>query len=134
VPESLLDSLHELTVADVMLATPKTLPADTTVAEARSQLANSHVQMLLLTDGARFCGAVTAIPDDADPSAPALGHADPEAETIAPAESAETAYARASRDPHRRVIVLDSEGDLRGLVCLNPTLTRFCRGRGGDDG
>jgi len=130
---ALLDSLHELTVADVMLATPKTLSAQTTVAEARNQLANSHVQMLLLTDGAVFRGAVTGIPEDADPSALALRYSDPDAETIAPTESAEAAYARTSRIPHRRMIVLDSEGILRGLVCLNPRCTGFCTGRGDDN-
>jgi len=130
---ALLDSLHELTVADVMLATPKTLSTQTTVAEARSQLANSHVQMLLLTDGALYRGAVTSIPDDADPSALALRYIDPDAETIAPTDPAEAAYERSSHSPYRRVIVLDSEGVLRGLVCLNPSRTGFCSGRAGDD-
>jgi CBS-domain-containing membrane protein len=133
VPGSLLESLHELTVADVMLATPMTLPSDTTVAEARAQLANTHVQMLLLADGDLFRGAVTGIPDDADPAAPALGYVDREAGTISPTEPAEVGYERTSRSPQRRLVVLDPSGALVGLICLNPGLTGFCRGRPDDD-
>ncbi|MFZ0343110.1 MAG: hypothetical protein WAL31_12350 [Gaiellaceae bacterium] len=129
---ALPESLHELTVADVMLATPKTLPAATTVAEAREALANQHVQMLLLIDGTAFHGAVTNIPNDADPSSPVSEHVDAAAETLAPTESAEVAYERTSLSRHRRVVVLGANGDLLGLVCLNPTLTGFCTGRPGD--
>jgi CBS domain-containing protein len=125
---ALLESLNQRTVADVMLATPKTLPVETTVAEAREALANEHVQMLLLTDGAVYRGAVTGIPDDADPASAVLRYADPAAETIAPTESAEVAYERARLSPSRRVVVLDENGRLLGLVCLNVTLTRFCSG------
>ena len=118
--------LEGLSVADVMLAMPKTLPGDTTVADARAMLANPHVQMLLLTDGAAFRGAVTGIPDDADPSAPALEYADPATETIDAAEPAEAAFARSSANPYRRLVVLDGEGALEGLVCLNARHTGFC--------
>jgi CBS domain-containing protein len=125
---ALQESLHDLTVADVMLAGPKTLSVDTTVAEARAALADQHVQMLLLTEGTAFRGAVTSIPDEADPASPALRFVDPAAETIAPTEPAEIAYERTGLSPYRRVVVLDSNGALVGLVCLNPTLTRFCNG------
>lgn len=116
-----------------MLATPKTLPVETTVAEAREALVNDHVQMLLFTEGAAFRGAVTGIPEEADPSSPALDYVDATAETIAPTASAEVAYEASSSSPHRRIIVLDAEGALLGLVCLNPARTRFCTGRPGDD-
>jgi len=123
------EALRGLTARDVMLAAPKTLPCHVTVAEAREMLADDHVQMLLLTDGPVFRGAVTSLPDGADPASPALDHADPSAETIAPTESAEAAYERTSRSPYRRVIVVGPDGTLAGLLCLNPTLTRFCSGR-----
>ena len=125
---SLVDSLYELTVADVMLATPKTLPSDTTVLEAREALGRENVQMLLLSDGPVFCGAVTSIPDDADPASLVLPYANSAAETIAPTDSAKVAYERTRLSPHRRVVVLDSRGLLLGLVCLNSTLTQFCTG------
>jgi hypothetical protein len=124
-------SLRGLSVADVMLATPKTLPSETTVADARVALANEHVQMLLLTDGSVFRGAVTNIPEHADPAGAALEYADPDAETIAPTESAETGYTLTSRQPRRRVIVLGQEGALLGLLCLDETRTRFCAGPAG---
>jgi len=125
---SLVESLHDLTVADVMLPTPKTLPADTTVAEAREALANQRVQMLLLLDGTAYCGAVTTIPDEADPAASALRYVDPAAETMAPTEPADIAYRRTTLSPHGRMVVLDSNGELVGLVCLNSTRTLFCTG------
>jgi CBS domain-containing protein len=123
------ESLRGLSVADVMLPTPKTLPSRATVADARRALGNQHVQMLLLTDGSVFRGAVTGIPDHADPLSPALAHADPAPETIPPTESAELGFTRTSRNPHRRLIVLDGDGTLLGLLCLNTTLTHFCTRR-----
>ena len=117
-----------------MLATPKTLPSRTTVADARLALANEHVQMLLFTDGVVFRGAVTDIPEHADPTVAALAYADLDAETIAPTESAETAFRLTSGNPHRRVIVLGEDGALLGLLCLNKTRTRFCVPRDGSAG
>lgn len=125
------ETLSGLTAADVMVASPKTLDADVRVATAREALAADHVQMLLLTDGRRLRGAVTSIPEQADQAAPALDYADRAPETIEPTESAEVAYERASLSPHRRVVVLGSNDELLGLVCLNSTLTRFCSGGGG---
>jgi CBS domain-containing protein len=126
VETSLLESLRGLTVADVMLTAPKTLPPDTSVAVAREALADDHVQILLLGDGRDFRGAVTAIPERADAAAPALGYADAGAETIAPTETAEAGYERARRTPTRRVIVLDRGGQLVGLLCLKRSLSGFC--------
>ena len=57
----------ETTVSDVMLRRPKTLPADVTVADAQKAFEHASVKMLLLVEGDRFRGAVTAIPTDADP-------------------------------------------------------------------
>jgi len=122
------ESLRGQTVADVMLATPKTLPADTTVAHARAALADDRVQMLLLTDGSVFRGAVTGIPEDADEAAAALAYADQAVETMSPSESAEAGYERTSQSPHRRVVVLGADDSLVGLLCLNPTRTHFCSG------
>jgi CBS domain-containing protein len=129
---ALPESLHELTVADVMLGNPKTIPSGTTVGEAREALSDHHVQMLLLVDGTAFQGAVTSIPDDADPGSLVSEYVDPTTETLAPTESAEVAYERTSLSPRRRVVVLGEDGDLLGLVCLNPALTGFCTGRPGD--
>jgi CBS domain-containing protein len=128
VAQSLLESLRGLTVADVMLVTPKTSPADISVSVARVALADRHVQMVLLTEGRVFRGAVTEIPEGADPDSPAIAYADAAAETIAATEPAEAAYERTRRNPHRRVVVLGPDRELVGLLCLDRTLTKFCRG------
>jgi CBS domain-containing protein len=113
--------------ADLMLRDPKTLPAGATVADVRAVLANAHVQMALLTEDRAFRGAITALPDDAPAEAAALGFADPSPPTIAPDESAAEAFTRANASPHRRVLVLDQDENLLGLLCLNASRTRFCK-------
>lgn len=112
--------------ADLMLRNPKTLAADATVAEVRELLDNPKVQMVLLADGPAFEGAVTAIPTDAEPTEPALGYADVSAATISPNAPAAEAFDRTAGSPTRRVIVLDEDRNLLGLLCLDPSLTRFC--------
>jgi CBS domain-containing protein len=113
-------------VTDVMLRDPKTVPWDATVEEVRAMLAKPSVELLLFTEGTSFRGAVAAIPDDAAPHSPARDFADLTPETISPTETAAVAYEVTARNPHRRVVVVDDDGTLLGLVCLDRTLTRFC--------
>jgi CBS domain-containing protein len=113
-------------VTDVMLSKPKTVPSSATVAEVREQLANDSVQMVLIADGGRFRGAVTELPADADGGARALDFADTQPESLSPSATAEEAFARTAAHPDRRVVVLDDDGALVGLVCLDETRTRFC--------
>lgn len=113
--------------ADLMLSSPKTLAADASVAQVREQLANPKVQMVLLADGRSFKGAVTRVPDEASPTDPALSYSEQSPETIAPDAPADEAFERAAASPNRRVIVLDDEDNLLGLLCLNPSRTGFCQ-------
>ncbi|MGZ4332878.1 MAG: CBS domain-containing protein [Gaiellaceae bacterium] len=115
-----------LVAADLMVANPKTLGADASVAEVRDQLADPKVQMVLLTDGRAFKGAVTRVPADAASSDLALVYVDADAHTISPHASADEAFERAAASPNRRVIVLDDDQNLLGLLCLNQTRTGFC--------
>jgi CBS domain-containing protein len=115
------------TVSDLMLREPKTMPADASVADVRAQLANPRVQMVLLAEGQIFKGAVTELPTDAAPTELALAYADREPETLSPDASADKAFERANASPNRRVIVLDEESNLLGLLCLNTARTGFCR-------
>ncbi len=115
------------TAADVMVAAPKTLPGAVTVAAAREALDDPHVQMLLLADGPVFRGAITRIPEAAEPEDGALRYVDPATETIGPNEPADVAFARTKLNPHRRVVVLDDDQNLLGLLCLDKTRTHFCR-------
>jgi hypothetical protein len=112
--------------ADLMLRDPKTLAADATVGEVREQLENPKVQVVLLTDGQRFKGAVTALPTGAAPTDPALLYSDESPDSIGPDASAREAFERAAASPTRRVLVLDEDCNLLGLLCLDPTRTRFC--------
>lgn len=109
-----------------MLRSPKTLAAEATVAEVREQFENPKVQMVLLVDGRAFAGAVTAIPAGAAPSDLARSYRDEAPETIRPDVPAEEAFERAAASSNRRVVVLDDEGNLLGLLCLNPSRTAFC--------
>jgi CBS-domain-containing membrane protein len=115
------------TAADLMLTEPKTLSAAASVAEVREQLDDPKVQMVLLTDGRAFRGAVTQIPADASPRDRALDYVDADAEIISPRASADDAFERAAASPNRRVIVLDDAENLLGLLCLNSSRTGFCR-------
>jgi len=113
--------------ADLMLRDPKTLPGDASVGEVRVQLGNPKVQMVLLAESGKLVGAVTDIPANAAGDEHAAGYTDPNPDTISPSESAITAFARAVASPHRRVIVVDDDGSLLGLLCLNASRTRFCQ-------
>jgi hypothetical protein len=115
------------TAADLMLRDPKTLPGDATVAEVGQILANPRVQLVLLADDGAFRGAITSLPDDAAPEAPAIAFADPAPETISPHEPAAVAFMRANASPNRRVVVLGPAGELLGLLCLNARRTGFCQ-------
>ena len=120
------ESLSGLTVADVMLRQPKTLPDSARVSEVRAMLANPSVQMILLADERVFRGAITALPDDAPDDDRALDYADLNPDSLPPTGDAATAFQLASENHHRRVVVLDEDGELLGLVCLNATRTGFC--------
>ena len=115
----------EPTVADVMLRKPKTLPADVTVADARSAFENQSVQMLLLVDGDRFRGAVTAIPADAGPNEPVVDFVDLSAPVVSEDMSVSDALARLEHRRSGRLVVLDGE-ELVGLVCLAKDGVTFC--------
>jgi CBS domain-containing protein len=122
-----------MTAADVMLRDPKTLPGGATVADVRAILANPKVQMVLLADERRFRGAITEIPDSALADEAALAYADADPETIAPTETSEVAFERATATPHRRVIVLGDDDQLLGLLCLNVSRTNFCQTSSSND-
>ena len=114
----------------MMLREPKTLPAEASVAEVREQLASPKVQMVLLADGGVFKGAVTHVPADVSPRDRALAYIDANVETISPHASADEAFERTAASPNRRVIVLDGDDNLLGLLCLNPDRTGFCQAPG----
>ena len=110
-----------------MLREPKTLPGSATVEDVRAQLSNPKVQLVLLADGGKFVGAVSALPSDAAADEEARGYVERDPDTVAPTEPAAAAFARTANSPHRRIVVVDESGNLVGLLCLDPSRTRFCR-------
>jgi CBS domain len=123
-----------LTVADVMLRHPKTLPSSASVREVRALLERPSVQMVLLADEGVFAGAVTELPAHAPADEPALPFADPSPTSLRPGDEAATAFSVTAALPHRRAVVLGETNALVGLVCLDETRTRFCGGGSGAAG
>ncbi len=116
----------QATVSEVMLRRPKTLPADVTVAEARTALERASVKMLLLVDGDRFRGAVTGIPEGADPDGLAAAFFDDAPPTATPDMPVSLALEQLEQKSHGRVVVVDEEERLVGLVCLATDGVSFC--------
>lgn len=116
-------------VAEVMISAPKVHPsASTTVAAARSALADDHVHMVLLVDETmRLVG--TVIRDDL-PEAPddllALDVARLEGRTVKDDEPVERLLTQLRDVVPRRLAVVDDATVLRGLVCLKRSLRGFC--------
>jgi CBS domain-containing protein len=115
-----------LTVADVMVRRPKTLPADVTVAEARTALEYEKVKILLLVDGERFAATISAIPSEAVADEAAVRFADEAPPLVTEDASVEDALEMLDRRPNGRLVVLDEQGTLRGLVCLTSDGREFC--------
>ncbi len=120
----------ETRVRDVMVHSPKTLPADSSVADLRRFFANPHHMTALLVDGALFAGAVdrvaidAGVPDDL----PARELADPAVDTIGPDAPVSAAVSRLDERSSHRLVVLDPDGrTLRGLVCLTRDRDGFCQ-------
>jgi CBS domain-containing protein len=110
------------TVADVMLAEARTIPKDTPVAAVRETFANPRVKLLLVADGDRFLG--TLAPGDL----PADGTIEAAVDEHVPRLRPQDGIARALEllEHTSRVPVVDAEGRLHGLVCLNRGKSAFC--------
>jgi len=119
-----------LTVKDAMVAAPKTVPAQATVADLRAMFANPHVVTALLVDGPRFVGVVhrTQLSDEIEDTLPAAALALRDIPTIGPDAPLTDALAMLDTGEERRLVVLDAGGDrLRGLLCLTGDRSGFCQ-------
>ncbi|HVW19353.1 MAG TPA: CBS domain-containing protein [Solirubrobacteraceae bacterium] len=119
----------DVRVADAMVAAPKTMPADATVADLRAAFANPHVLTALLVDGTAFAGAVErgALRDDLPDDRPARALARRDMPTIGPDAPLSEAIARLDADGGQRLVVVDRDGrTLRGLLCLTSDRSGFC--------
>jgi CBS domain-containing protein len=110
------------TVADVMLAEARTIPADTPVEEVRETFANPRVKLLLVADGERFLGTLS--PDDVPAAGTIAAGVDTGVPTLRPDDGIDRALELLEHTS--RVPVVAEDGRLRGLVCLNRGKSAFC--------
>jgi CBS domain-containing protein len=120
------------TVDQVMVTIPKTLDASSTVSTVRAALANDHVHMVLLVDGRRLLGTVTAadLASAVDPDSPAVAFSSLRGRIVQPGRPVRVVMASMVATGRRRLAVVDDDHRLLGLLCLKRTLDGFCT----DDG
>jgi CBS domain-containing protein len=124
------DVAEALRVRDAMVSSPKTTPADSTVADLRAVFANPHVVTALLVDGPDFAGVVhrDALPSDAPDDQPARALARRDVATIDPDAPLTAALTELDDRAEVRLVVLDPDGHtLRGLLCLTRDRNGFCQ-------
>ncbi len=124
------DEAAVLTVGEVMIPRPKTMPADALVADARRAFENASVRTVLLaSDDGTFRGAIErdALPAAARDDEHAAIYADTEPVTTTPDTPIPEAIRLLEDQPEPRLIVLDEDGaTLRGLLCFNRGSSEFC--------
>ena len=120
--------LTGLTVEDVMVTAPKTMPPTATVADARALFADDHLHMALITRRGRLLGTLVRadLAELGDDAAPALSRSRLDGRSVTLHEAAEDVRVRLIRHGQRRLAVVDDTGRLAGLVCLKRKLTGFC--------
>ena len=127
-PKRSREAVAGLDVRDVMVPQPKTLPVSASVADVRALFANTHVRSAVLVDGAAYAGMIdrAALPDDARGDEPAFPYSTRDLATVTPDDPISVALERLDEAGALRLAVLDPDGTLRGLLCLNGTATGFC--------
>jgi CBS domain-containing protein len=118
-----------MTVGEVMIARPKTLPGDAAVADVRHAFENPSVRTVLLADDGLFRGAIERdlLPPAAAADEPASRYAEADPVTTTAAVPVAEAIQLLDARPEPRLIVLDDDGaTLRGLVCFNRSSSGFC--------
>lgn len=120
--------LTGLTVEDVMVTVPKTMPPTATVADARALFADDHVHMALIAASGTLLGTLVRddLADLGDDALPALSRSHLSGRTVDGAEPAEEVRVRLIRQGQRRLAVVDDDGALTGLLCLKRKQTGFC--------
>jgi predicted transcriptional regulator len=124
---------EQLTVGEVMLARPKTLGTDATVADLRRLFENRSVRTALLVDGAAFFGTVERddVPDTAGAGEPAKAFARFDEVRVRPDELVRDVIPQLDVSREGRLVVVDEDGStLRGLLCLSGVEGAFCSGDG----
>jgi CBS domain-containing protein len=125
----LLADAAALTVGEVMIRRPKTLPADALVADVRELFERPSVRSVLLADGERFAGVIErdGVPAGAPDDDRARDYVEADPLTVGPATPMPDAVKLLEGQREPRLVVLDEDGvTLLGLLCGNKTATGFC--------
>jgi CBS-domain-containing membrane protein len=105
-----------------MVGRPKSVSRDASVGDARILFANPKNRLLLVVDDDDlYVGHVLRedVPEAEPDEAPLLSHVRRECPTIGPDDSVADALPWASDAFDNRLVVVDEEGRLAGLLCLN---------------
>jgi CBS domain-containing protein len=115
-------------VEDVMMRGPRTVPPETTVAEARESFENPRVRLLLVARGSSFAGAITreAIGDEVADDVQLGELAAREDWRVDPAEPLARAMEMLDAEDADRLPVVEGDGTLVGLICFNRRHGHFC--------
>jgi CBS domain-containing protein len=116
---------------DVMLRTPKTLPHDASVRDARALLANPKIVEAVVIDRRAFVGLLSRadVPDDAPGSTPVSGYVRRDVTRITGDLPVPDALAILDAEGSSRLAVLEDDGvALAGLLCLDIRRGGFCAG------
>lgn len=116
------------TVAAAMLPTPTVLGADATVADVRTFFRRERVHLAIVADE-RGTVLTTLVRDDVtgvDDAAAAVDVGRWHDRWVGPGESLEPVRERMVREGVRRLVVVDEDRRLLGLLCLKRRLTGFC--------
>jgi CBS domain-containing protein len=120
-------------VRDAMLFEPRATPAATPLATARETFANPHVMLLLVvSDDGRFAGTLTRddLPEDAPAGATVGDLVRGDAPRVTPEAPIGDAVEMLRGSGERRLPVVDGDGVLCGLVCMDRGYDHFCVDKG----
>src|SRR6059036_202679 len=106
------DDAVGMTVGELMIAKPKTLPSGSRVADVRHAFENPSVRTVLLADGDAFRGAIERelLPPEALADEQALTYADTDPVTASPSLPVPEAIELLDARAEPRLIVLDDDG------------------------
>ncbi len=116
-------------VGEVMMADPRTVAVDASVADVRRAFERPSERTVLIAEHGIFRGAIERdrLPAAAAGSERALPYATTDIPTATPQTPISDAIALLDDRPEPRLVVLDEDGvSLRGLLCFNRTAAGFC--------
>ena len=118
-----------MTVGEVMVTDPQTVPADALVADVRRAFEKPSQRTVLIAQDGIFLGTIEreSLPVDAAGSERALPYAAREVPTATPQMPMSDAVALLDGRPEPRLVVLEEGGaHLSGLLCYNRGDEGFC--------